>query len=150
MSTYLPLGAFIALVFAAASTGALFQPGAWYASLNKPSWTPPDWLFPVAWSVLYLMIAIAGWQVWKIEGIKAAVVVWGISLALNMAWSWIMFGRQEIGLALVDLVLLWLSIVAFMILAWPVSQTATYLFIPYFFWVSFAGVLNFAVWRLNP
>jgi tryptophan-rich sensory protein len=150
MSYYLPLGAFIALVFVAASSGALFQPGAWYANLNKPSWTPPNWLFPVAWSVLYLLIAIAGWKVWQVEGIKTALIVWGISLLINMSWSYIMFERKEIGLALVDLILLWISIVAFMVLAWPVSQTATYLFIPYLMWVSIAGALNFSVWRLNP
>jgi tryptophan-rich sensory protein len=150
MSSYLPLGAFLGLVFVAASTGALFQPGPWYAALNKPSWTPPNWLFPIAWTVLYTMIAVAGWKVWEVEGVEAALVVWGLSLVFNMAWSWIMFGRQEIGLALIDLVLLWISIVAFIVLAWPVSQTAAYLFIPYFFWVSFAGALNFAVWRLNP
>lgn len=149
MASYLPLAAFLGLVFMAASTGAIFQPGQWYETLNKPSWTPPDWLFPVAWTILYTMIAVAGWKVWQAEGVRAALVVWGISLLLNMAWSWIMFGRQEIGLALVDLILLWLSIVAFMALAWPVSPTAVYLFIPYFFWVSFAGVLNFEVWRLN-
>lgn len=150
MSSYIPLGAFLALVFVAASSGALFQPGAWYASLNKPSWTPPNWLFPVAWSVLYLLIAIAGWKVWQVEGIKTALIVWGISLLINMSWSYIMFERKEIGLALVDLILLWISIVAFMVLAWPVSQTATYLFIPYLIWVSIAGALNFSVWRLNP
>jgi translocator protein len=150
MSYYLPLAAFIALVFVAASSGALFQPGEWYANLNKPSWTPPNWLFPVAWSVLYLLIAIAGWKVWQVEGIKTALIVWGISLLINMSWSYIMFERKEIGLALVDLILLWISIVAFMVLAWPVSQTATYLFIPYLMWVSIAGALNFSVWRLNP
>lgn len=150
MTSYLPLGAFLGLVFVAASTGAVFQPGPWYASLKKPSWTPPDWLFPVAWTVLYTMIAVAGWKVWEVEGIKAAVIVWGIGLLINMSWSWIMFGRKQIGLALIDLILLWLSIVAFMVLAWPVSQTAVYLFVPYLFWVSFAGVLNYAVLRLNP
>jgi tryptophan-rich sensory protein len=95
------------------------------------------------------MIAVAGWMVWQAEGVKAAVIVWGISLLLNMAWSWIMFGRKEIGAALIELMVLWLSIVAFMALAWPVSTTAVYLFVPYFFWVSFAGALNFEVWRLN-
>jgi benzodiazapine receptor len=150
MLSFVSLGVFLALVFLAATTGAFFQPGQWYAGLNKPSWTPPNWLFPVAWTVLYTMIAVAGWKVWQAEGLRAALVVWGIALAFNMAWSWIMFGRQEIGLALIDLILLWVAIVAFMVLAWPVSRTAVYLFVPYLFWVSFAGALNFAVWRLNP
>jgi benzodiazapine receptor len=150
MLSFVSLGVFLALVFLAATTGAFFQPGQWYAGLNKPTWTPPNWLFPVAWTVLYTMIAVAGWKVWQVEGLRAALFVWGIALAFNMAWSWIMFGRQEIGLALIDLILLWVAIVAFMVLAWPVSRTAVYLFVPYFFWVSFAGALNFAVWRLNP
>jgi benzodiazapine receptor len=150
MLSFVSLGVFLALVFLAATTGAFFQPGQWYAGLNKPTWTPPNWLFPVAWTVLYTMIAVAGWKVWQAEGLRAALFVWGIALAFNMAWSWIMFGRQEIGLALIDLILLWVAIVAFMVLAWPVSRTAVYLFVPYFFWVSFAGALNFAVWRLNP
>jgi len=150
MSSYIPLAVFFGLVIAAASTGAIFQPGPWYKNLNKPSWTPPDWLFPVAWTVLYAMIAIAGWQVWKEEGIGVVTIIWGLGLVLNMAWSWIMFGEKKIGLALADLVLLWLSIVAFMVLAWPLNSTATLLFVPYFFWVSFAGVLNLAVLRLNP
>ena len=150
MSSYISLGAFLALVFAAAPTGAIFQPGPWYASLNKPSWTPPNWLFPVAWTVLYAMIAVAGWKVWQVQGFGSAVAVWGIGLAVNMAWSWLMFGRQDIGLALVDLILLWLAIVAFLVLAWPLDRVAAYLFVPYFFWVSFAGALNFAVWRMNP
>jgi tryptophan-rich sensory protein len=150
MSSYIPLGVFFGLVIAAASTGAIFQPGPWYKSLAKPTWTPPDWLFPVAWTVLYAMIAIAGWLVWRVEGIGPATLVWGAGLALNMAWSWIMFGEKKIGLAFGDLILLWLSIVAFMALAWPLDSTATWLFAPYFVWVSFAGVLNLAVWRMNP
>lgn len=150
MSSTIALFVFVLLVGAAASTGALFSPGPWYESLNRPSWTPPNWLFPIAWTVLYLMIAIAGWRVWEAQGMGAALVVWGIGLVFNMAWSWIMFGRQEIGLALVDLVLLWLSVVGFILLAWPIDRIAAWLFVPYFFWVSFAGALNFAVWRLNP
>ncbi len=146
----LSLAGFLVLVVLAASTGALFSPGPWYAGLNKPSWTPPNWLFPIAWTVLYAMIAVAGWKVYEAEGFGPALMVWGASLLFNMAWSWIMFGQKEIGWALLDLVLLWLSIVAFIVLAWPLSQTAAYLFVPYFFWVSFAGALNFAVWRLYP
>lgn len=150
MSTYASLVVFLMLVGAAASTGALFSPGPWYESLNRPSWTPPNWLFPIAWTVLYIMIAIAGWRMWEAQGMGAAVAVWAIGLVFNAAWSWLMFGRQDIGMALADLVLLWLSVVGFILLAWPVDRTAAWLFVPYFFWVSFAGALNFAVWRLNP
>lgn len=146
----LSLAGFFVLVIVAASTGALFTPGPWYAALNKPTWTPPNWAFPVAWTALYAMIAVAGWRVYEANGIGPALIVWSISLVLNMAWSWIMFGEKQIGWALADLVLLWLSIVAFILLAWPLDRLAAWLFVPYFFWVSFAGALNFAVWRLNP
>lgn len=150
MTRYLTLIPFIALVFAAASTGALFSPGAWYASLNKPSWTPPDWLFPVAWTVLYLMIAIAGWLAWRAGGVGAAVVIWGVGLVLNALWSYLMFGRHDITLALVDVACLWIATAAFIYAAWDLDRTAAYIFIPYLAWVSFAAALNLEVWRLNP
>lgn len=149
MSKYLSLVPFIALVFAAAASGALFMPGPWYAALNKPSWTPPDWLFPIAWTVLYLMIAVGGWLAWKAGGAGQAVVIWGIGLVLNALWSYLMFGRQDIFAALVDVSLLWIATAAFIVAAWDLEPRAAYIFMPYLAWVSFAGALNFAVWRLN-
>ncbi|MDX2309599.1 MAG: TspO/MBR family protein [Hyphomicrobium sp.] len=149
MTDYLPPAIIAALVIGAASTGALFTPGPWYEQLAKPSWTPPNWLFPVAWTVLYAMIAYAGYRVWSIEGIGPATIVWAIGLAFNAAWSWIMFGEHKIGMALADLTLMWLSIAAFIVLAWPIDRTAAYLFMPYFAWATFAGALNYEVWRLN-
>lgn len=143
------LTVFLALVAAAAVTGSQFTPGPWYDTLVKPAWTPPKWLFPVAWTILYVMIAVAGWRIWKAEGLGAALVVWGIGLALNAAWSWIMFGEKAIGWALVDLVAMWLAIVAFIVLALRVDTTAAYLFAPYLVWVSYAGALNFVIWRAN-
>ena len=108
---------FFIIVFIAATTGGYFSPGPWYETLNKPSWTPPNWLFPIAWTVLYTMIAIAGWKVWQNGGLSVALVIWFLGLL--------------------------------MALAWPISSSSAYLFIPYLFWVSFAGLLNFVVWRLN-
>lgn len=141
---------FLGFVGAAAVTGARYMPGEWYQSLSKPSWTPPDWLFPIAWTVLYFMIAIAGWLVWQKEGVGTALVIWFSGLVLNAAWSYLMFGRHEIGYALVDVAALWVSIVAFIALAWNVDRTAAYLFMPYLVWVSFATALNAAVWQMNP
>lgn len=149
MSNAVSLLAFLALVALAAVSGSQFSPGPWYDALTKPSWTPPKWLFPVAWTVLYIMIAIAGWRVWKAEGVGAALAVWAVGLILNAAWSWIMFGERQIGWALVDLVGMWLSIVAFIALAWPVDRTAALLFLPYLVWVSYAGALNLVIWRWN-
>lgn len=149
MSKYLSLIPFIVLVFAAATTGAVFQTGTWYAALNKPWWTPPDWVFPVAWTVLYLMIAIAGWLAWKAGGIGPAVIIWGVGLILNALWSYVMFGRHDISLALVDVAFLWIATAGFIYAAWDLEPAAAYIFMPYLLWVTFATALNFEVWRLN-
>lgn len=148
--THLPsLLVCFALVAMAAVTGSQFTPGPWYDTLVKPAWTPPKWLFPIAWTILYIMIAVAGWRVWKSDGLGGALAVWGIGLAFNAAWSWLMFGERQIGLALADLVAMWLSIVAFIILASPVDRVAAVLFVPYLVWVSYAGALNYVIWRWN-
>lgn len=140
---------FVVLVFCAAASGAVFMPGPWYAALNKPWWTPPDWLFPVAWTVLYAMIAAAGWFVWKAGGWSSAIVIWGIGLVLNALWSYFMFGKQDIFGALIDVTGLWLATGAFVFLAWPLDHRASYIFMIYWVWVTFAGALNLAVWRMN-
>jgi benzodiazapine receptor len=140
---------FAVLVVAAASSGASFMPGPWYAALSKPTWTPPDWLFPVAWIVLYAIIAIAGWLAWRAGGWTTAVLIWGAGLILNALWSYFMFGRHDIFLALVDVTALWLASAAFIWAAWPLDARAAYLFMPYLVWVTFAAALNFAVWRMN-
>lgn len=150
MDSYLSLLPFLAAVAVTAITGMRFMPGAWYETLSKPVWTPPNWLFGPAWLVLYIMIAIAGWLVWLKAGFGLALLVWVLQLAFNMAWSWIMFGRREIGLAFADLVLMWISIAAFIVLAMPIDTVAGWLFVPYLAWVSYAGALNLAIWRLNP
>lgn len=149
MRKYGSLIAFLLVVFAAALTGSLFTPGSWYAGLAKPSWTPPNWLFPVAWTTLYVMIAVAGWLVWRAEGFRAAMGFWTAQLVLNAAWSWIMFGEKQIGWALADIVAMLVAIVGFIVTARRASGAAAALFVPYLAWVSFAAALNFAIWRLN-
>lgn len=146
---YLTLLPFILAVALVAAVGGTFKPGAWYLALAKPTWTPPGWLFAPVWSVLYVMIAVAGWLVWRKAGFGLVLGIWALQLVLNMAWSWIMFGQHQIGWALVDIIGLWLAIAAFTLLAWPLSPTAAALFVPYLAWVSFATALNFAIWRLN-
>lgn len=148
--SYISLIVFFVLVGAAAATGASYKTGRWYEALAKPSWTPPNWLFPVAWSVFYLMIAVAGWLVWQQQGIGPALIIWFVGLVINAAWSYVMFGRHEIGLALVNVAALWVSVAAFIWAAWSVDKNAAYLFMPYLVWVSFATALNAAVWKLNP
>lgn len=141
---------FLAFCAGAAATGVLFRPGAWYESLAKPAWTPPNWLFGPAWTVLYIAMAVAGWLVWSAQGGAAATAVWFGQLALNAAWSWLFFGLRRMDLAFGDVLLLWLTIVAFIVLAWPVSELAAALFVPYVLWVTYAAALNLAVWRANP
>lgn len=146
----LSLLVFVALVVATAATGILFQPGAWYETLEKPFWTPPNWLFGPVWSILYIMIAVAGWLVWRADGMGAAVLLWACQLALNGLWSFLFFGIRRMDLAMVDVVLLWLAIASFIAVALPISQAAAFLFIPYLVWVSIAAALNLSVWRMNP
>lgn len=143
---------FVGLVAGAATLGGQWGAGPWYDMLSKPSWTPPKWLFPVAWTALYLMIAIAGWLIWQTPHESQALVlaIWGIQLLLNALWSYIFFGRKEIGLALAELSALWFSIAAFIAFAMPVNATAALLFAPYLIWVSYAGALNASIWRRNP
>jgi translocator protein len=147
------LGVFIAACIAVAASGALFRPGAWYETLRKPWWRPPNWLFGPAWTVLYLMIAISGWLVWRKAGLAGAALplgVYAVHLLVNAAWSWLFFGRRRMDLALVDVTLLWLSIVAMILLFRPISATAAWLLVPYLVWVSFAAFLNWTMMRLNP
>ena len=140
---------FVALVFLAACSGALFPPGAWYEKMRKPSWTPPNWVFPAVWTPLYVMIATAGWLVWREAGLSAVIAAWVLQLVANGAWSWLFFGMRRMELALVDLAVMWLAIAAFIVLAWPISNIAALLFVPYLIWVTIAGLLNYSVLRLN-
>lgn len=143
------LAAFALLALVAASSGAFFKPGEWYRQLRKPSWTPPSWVFGAVWSVLYVMIAIAGWLVWRIEPGGAAVWLWGLQLVLNGLWSGIFFGRRRIDWAMFEIALLWFAIAAFMAAAADVSAPAAILFVPYLIWVTIASTLNWSVYRLN-
>ena len=144
----MPLIAFLLLTAAAAAFGAAFPPGPWFAALAKPAWTPPNGAFGPVWTTLYIMIAIAGWLVWR-KGDRKTLAIWGIGLGLNAAWSWLFFGRHAIGWALADIVLIWLSIAAFIIAAWSRDRRASLLFLPYLAWVSLTTVLNFTIWQLN-
>lgn len=140
---------FALLVLLTAMSGALFKPGPWYQTLQKPNWTPPNWAFPVVWTILYVMIAYAGYEIWTKAGWSTAMSLWAVQLVLNGAWSFFFFGLKRMDLALVDVGLLWLSIAGFIVVAWPISTVASLLFVPYLAWVSTAALLNFTVMRLN-
>ncbi len=142
----------LALTFGAGYIGSRFPVDEWYAALSKPAWNPPNWLFAPVWGILYLLIAIAAWLVWRKGGLTGAAVPLGLfalQLILNAAWSWIFFGQHELGLALIEILILWIAILATLIGFWRLNPVSGYLLIPYLLWVSFASVLNFAIWRLN-
>ena len=149
LSRYTSLFFFLALVAAAAWWSASHQPGPFYASLQKPTWTPAKELITPIWVVLYVMIGLAGCIVWRAQGLGLALAVWFVQLGLKAAWPWLMFGHKQITHALIDIAALWLAIVLFIVLAWPVRRSAALLFVPYFLWVTFAAALNFEIWRLN-
>ena len=131
---------FLAACFAAGATGGLFPTGDWYKSLDKPSWTPPDWLFPLAWTTLYFCMSYSA----------ALVAISPLQIALNTLWTPVFFGLRRIKLGFYILLGLWLSVAATMVSFFFVNLLAGCLFIPYIIWVSVAGALNLAVWRLNP
>jgi tryptophan-rich sensory protein len=151
LSQFLSLSVFVLVCFAAAGSGAAFRPGAWYESLRKPGWTPPNLAFPIVWSVLYVLIAISGWRIFEARGLAAApeLTLWAVSLGLNAAWSWIFFGRRQIGWALLEVSLLWASIAAVIAAFAPIDVEAAWMLAPYLVWVTIAAALNFSVWRLN-
>ena len=129
--------------------GATNLPGEWYAGLVKPDFVPPNWAFPVAWTILYVMIAIAGWRTFRREPSGKAMLVWAVQLGLNFAWSPVMFTMHQIGAALVILIGLFVAIVTYIGLEISRDRLAAALFVPYAAWVAFAGVLNAAIWRMN-
>jgi len=152
---YLTFGGigWLLLCFGAAAFGGLFPPDAWYTGLNKPSWNPPAWIFGPVWSALYMTMAVAAWLVWKRGGFSAQrtpLALFLVQLALNAAWSPLFFGLQWPGVAFVEILLLWLAIVATLVSFRRVTPVAGWLLAPYLAWVSLAAVLNFTLWRLNP
>lgn len=152
MDSTLSLLAFLGMSALAASAGGIFRPGAWYEALRKPSWRPPNRLFGPVWAVLYAMIAVSGWLIYEEFGWEFAQVpltVFVIQLLLNWLWSAIFFGLRRPGLAFLEIIALWLSIVALIYLFYPIREAAAWLLAPYLLWVSFAAALNFAIWRLN-
>ena len=149
---WLALVVLLILCFAVAGVGGMATAPSipnWYADLAKPSWTPPDWIFGPVWSLLYLSMAVAAWLVWRRGDAVVPLMIFGIQLVFNAAWSWLFFGLHSPGAAFVDIAMLWMAIAATTAVFWRRSTLAVVLFVPYLIWVSFAAVLNFAIWRLN-
>lgn len=151
----LALLGFVAACLAVGGIGAAVTApdiAGWYATLAKPSFNPPNWIFGPVWTTLYVLMAIAAWLVWRAggwTGARPALLLFALQLALNSLWSLLFFGLHRIDLALADIAALLAAIVATMIAFRPHSPLAALLLAPYLAWVSFATVLNFTIWRLN-
>jgi benzodiazapine receptor len=145
----------IAICFLAGGIGGFSTTSSvngWYADISKPSWNPPNWIFGPVWSVLYLMMAISAWLVWKQSGFENSKLALGwflFHLFLNVFWSILFFGMQQPGWALVEVVGLWLSIAFTIVLFYRHSKLAARLLVPYLLWVTFAAFLNYSIWSLN-
>lgn len=142
----------VACVAGGAVSGLATPPGDWYRSLAKPEWTPPPWLFGPVWTLLYLMIGISGWLIWRrrrMAGGRLASTLFLLQLALNFAWTPVFFGLRAPGPAFAVIAALLVGIAATMAAAWRVHRAATMLLTPYMGWVAFASALNLAIWRLN-
>ena len=126
--------------------------GTWYQALQKPPFNPPDWVFAPVWAMLYLLMAIAGWRVWRRVQFKLrwqALIVFAVQLGLNLAWSYLFFGLQRIDLAMIEIIILLFTIIANTILFWWIDRLAGMLFVPYVLWVMYAMLLNGSLWLLN-
>ncbi len=125
----------------------------WYATLQKPSFNPPNWLFAPAWTAIYILMGISLYLVWqkidKDKRTKTELWIFWIHLFFNAIWSLVFFGLQNLGLAFFNLLIIWIMIIILMIRFWKFNRWATYLLIPYLLWVSFAGFLNGFLWYLN-
>jgi translocator protein len=146
------LALFIALNVAISALGGWVTAssvGTWYLTLDKPPFNPPNWIFAPVWSALYLMIAIAGWRASTGPRRQLALTAYAVQLALNLSWSFVFFGARLIGPALAVIAALLAAILANAYLFWRIDRAAGALLLPYAAWVSFATLLNAALWRLN-
>ena len=150
MNRYLSLILFLTVVLGGGLViGLLNVPGEWYAGLVKPAFNPPNWLFGPAWTLLYILIAVAGWRVWHRDHLGWPMRLWWVQMALNFLWTPVFFGAHRIDAAFVVICIMLATIVAFIATSWRWDRMASWLFIPYAAWVAFATLLNGSIWGLN-
>ena len=143
----------LCLIAAAVGASASLQAGTFYAELVRPLWAPPAAVFGPVWTLLYVMMAVAASLVWQRRGTqlaRIALAMFVLQLILNALWSWLFFGWNQGALSLVDIVFLWALIVATLVLFWRIRPSAGMLLVPYLGWITFASVLNYQIWQLNP
>ena len=154
-SDILSLAICIALPLIIGSISGLATSGnitTWYAALNKPVFNPPNWIFGPVWTGLYLLMGISLFLVWRSPSGDArnyAIAIFCIQIVLNFAWSFIFFQFRQTGWAFFEIILIWLSIIAMIVIFYRISKTAALIQVPYLLWVSFATILNGSIWRLN-
>ena len=140
---------FLFACMAAGLTGSLFPPGKWYSELKKPVWTPPNWVFPVAWPILYLLMSYSGATLANLESAGSALALWALQISLNTLWTPVFFGLKNLKLGLIIILLLLVSVAICTYVFWLYAWIAGLLFLPYLAWVVFAAALNAAVFKLN-
>ncbi|MCY7309020.1 MAG: tryptophan-rich sensory protein [Rhodoferax sp.] len=145
----------LAISFVASGVGAVasMRAAPFYGQLMQPSWAPPPSIFGPVWTILYILMGIAAWLVWRTGGFRAnraSLSLFLLQLAVNSLWTWLFFAWNQGALAFADIVLLWLLVLATLVSFWRIRPLAGALLIPYLLWVSFAGALNFSLWQLNP
>lgn len=150
MSRFLTLALFVLVVVGGGSLiGINNVPGEWYQSLAKPPFNPPNWVFAPVWTILYVLIAVAGWRIWHQRSTHGAMTAWWLQLGLNFLWSPVFFTLNSIGLALLGILALLATIIVFIRITWERDRISALLFIPYLAWVAFATLLNASIWFLN-
>lgn len=126
----------------------------WYASLNKPSFNPPNWVFTPVWTTLYILMGLAAYLVWdkgwSRRDVRVALDLFGAQLVLNTVWSIIFFGLRNLFYAFIEIMILWVAVALTIKRFYDIDKRAAYLLIPYIFWISFASILNYFVWQMNP
>lgn len=143
---------FVGVCLAVGFIASTWSPGEWYQTINKPSWTPPNWVFGPVWTLLYIMMGVAAWLVWRefgFSGAKVALGVFFVQLALNFLWSYLFFGIRSPAAAFIDLAFLWIAILVTIVLFWSRNTVAGALLLPYIAWVTYAGSLNLGIWVMD-
>jgi tryptophan-rich sensory protein len=150
--SFVGLLGWLGLCFAAESTAVIFLPGRWYSHLHKAAWTPPSYLFAPIWTVLYVLMAVAAWKVWREGGFRKQTFALGlflVQLALNSAWSFVCFGTHALPLSVANMTLLWLAVLGTVRAFFAANRFAGWLLVPYLAFLTFAASLNVALWWLN-
>lgn len=151
----LPIVLSILIALSAGFIGSYFTASSvstWYTTINKPSFSPPNWIFAPVWTALYILMGVAAFLIWRERHhpqAKTALIFYGVQLVLNAFWSIIFFGMSNPGLALIELLVLWVLVLITMVKFYKINRTAGWLLAPYLLWGTFASILNYAIWMLN-